>query len=106
MKKPEYHIFVCNSFRLTGEPQGVCNKKGTVGLLQYIEQEILDRGIDAMISSTGCLKVCEKGPVMVIHPNNYWYGEVTEDVVDDVLDALEKGKAAENYFISDSCGTA
>lgn len=100
MKKPEYHIFVCNSFRLTGEPQGVCNKKGAADLLQYIEEEILDRGIDAMVSSAGCLKMCEKGPVMIIYPNNYWYGEITEDVVDEILNALEDGKAAEAYLSS------
>lgn len=100
MKKPEYHIFVCNSFRLTGEPQGVCNKKGAPGLLQYIESEIIDRGLDAMVSSTGCLKMCEKGPVMIIYPNNYWYGEVTEEAVDNILDALEDGRAVEDHLIA------
>ena len=100
MKKPQYHIFVCNSFRLTGEPQGVCNKKGAPALLQYIEEEIIDRGIDAMVSSTGCLKMCEKGPVMIIYPDNYWYGEVTEETVDKILDALEDGKAVEDYLIA------
>ncbi|MCK5534484.1 (2Fe-2S) ferredoxin domain-containing protein, partial [bacterium] len=95
MNKPKYHIFVCNSFRLTGEPQGICNKKGAPGLLQYLEEEIIDRGIDAMVSSTGCLKQCEKGPVMIIYPDNYWYGEVTEEIVDEILDALEEGRIAE-----------
>ena len=100
MKKPEYHIFVCNSFRLTGAPQGVCNKKGAPALLQYIEEEIIDRGLDAMVSSTGCLKLCEKGPVMIIYPNNYWYGEVTEEAVDKILDALEDNKVVEDYLIA------
>ena len=27
MKKPQYHFFLCNSYRANGEPQGVCNKK-------------------------------------------------------------------------------
>ncbi|MCK4797135.1 MAG: (2Fe-2S) ferredoxin domain-containing protein [Spirochaetes bacterium] len=100
MKKPKYHIFICNSFRLKGEPQGVCNKKGAPELLQYIEGEIIDRGIDALVSSTGCLKQCEKGPVMVIYPNNYWYGEVNEEVIDEILDALEEDKSAEDHLIA------
>ncbi len=99
MKKPQYHIFVCNSFRLTGEPQGVCNKKGAVVLLQYIEEEIIDRGMDAMVSGTGCLKACEKGPVMIVYPNNYWYGGVTEEAVDKILDALEDDRAVAEYLI-------
>lgn len=100
MDKPDYHIFVCNSFRMSGEPQGICNKKGGPALLQYIEEEILDRGLDAMVSATGCLKVCDRGPAIVIYPQNYWYGNVDEEAVDEILDALEDGEACEEYLIT------
>ena len=100
MDKPDYHIFVCNSFRMSGEPQGICNKKGGPALMQYIEEEILDRGLDAMISATGCLKVCDRGPAIVIYPQNYWYGNVNEDAIDAILDALEDGEACEEYLIT------
>ena len=91
MQKPEFHILVCNSFRLSGEPQGVCNRKGAANLLQVLENEIADRGLDAMVSSTGCLKVCEKGPVMVVYPQGLWYGGVDEDRIDEILDGLAEG---------------
>ena len=39
MQKPQYHIFVCNSFRVGGDPQGVCNRKAAVRLLQTLETE-------------------------------------------------------------------
>lgn len=56
MKKPEHHIFVCASFRMSGTPQGVCNKKGASSLLQYIETELSYRGMDNVsVSMTGCL---------------------------------------------------
>lgn len=101
MDKPEYHIFVCASFRADGEAKGVCNKKGSVALLPYIENEILDRGLNAQITSTGCMKVCDYGPVMVIHPAGVWYGKVeNESIVDEILDALEDGEVAEKYLIS------
>lgn len=100
MDKPDYHIFVCNSFRMSGEPQGICNKKGGPGLMQYIEEEILDRGLDAMVSATGCLKVCDRGPAIVIYPQNYWYGNVNEEAVDAILDALEEGEACEEFLIT------
>ncbi len=100
MDKPDYHIFVCNSFRMSGEPQGICNKKGAANLMQYIEEEVLDRGMDAMISATGCLKVCDRGPAIVIYPQNYWYGNVTEEAIDAILDALEEGEACEEYLIT------
>ena len=101
MEKPEYHLFVCASFRADGDPKGVCHKKGSVPLLPYIENEILDRGLDAQITSTGCMKVCDHGPVMVIQPQGLWYGKVeSEDVVDEILDALEDGEVLERMLIS------
>lgn len=100
MDKPSVHIFVCASFRADGEAKGVCNKKGSVGLLPYIENEILDRGMDAQITSTGCMKACDYGPVMVVHPQGDWYGKVeSEEIVDEILDAIEDGEKAESYLI-------
>jgi (2Fe-2S) ferredoxin len=101
MDKPEHHIFVCASFRSGGDSKGTCNKKGSLNYLPYIENEILDRGLNAAITSTGCMKACDFGPVMVIYPQGYWYGNiVSEGIIDEILDALEKGKAAEDYLIT------
>ncbi len=91
MEAPSKHFFVCNSFRLTGEAQGMCNKKKAVSLLQYLSDEIISRGIDAMVSSTGCLKVCEKGPVLIVQPDNIWYGQMNEERIDALLDGIEEG---------------
>ena len=52
MKKPQYHILVCNSFRVAGDAQGACNKKGASSLLQYISEEASDRGLDVAVSTT------------------------------------------------------
>ena len=101
MQKPEHHIFVCASFRVEGEPKGVCHKKGSAALLPYIENEILDRGLDAQITSTGCMKACDHGPVMVIQPQGMWYGGVaSEDTVDEILDALEDGDVVDSLLIA------
>ncbi len=100
MDKPQYHFLVCNSFRLSGEPQGVCNKKGAPGLLQYLEEEIIDRSMNAMVSSAGCLKACEHGPVLIVYPNAWWYGEVTEEKVDQILDGLEEGQPVEEHLLA------
>ncbi|MBI5605394.1 MAG: (2Fe-2S) ferredoxin domain-containing protein [Deltaproteobacteria bacterium] len=102
MKKPKHHIFVCASFRVKGDPQGICHKKNSQGLLQYLEQELSDRGLtEVVVSSTGCLKVCETGPSMVIYPENWWYGKIEgESDIDEIIDALEDGKPAGAYMIS------
>lgn len=101
MEKPEKHIFVCASYRVTGAPQGVCHKKGAIDLLQYLERELDDRGMNGVaVSSTGCLKMCEKGPVMIVQPDNVWYGNVgSETAIDEILDAMEAGKIADKYVL-------
>lgn len=101
MDKPKHHIFVCASFRAGGDSKGTCNKKGSLNYLPYIENEILDRGLNAAITSTGCMKACDFGPVMVIYPEGLWYGNVvSEEIIDEILDALENDKVSEDYLIS------
>ena len=100
MQVPEHHILVCASFRAAGAPQGVCHKKGSLGLLPYLENELADRGLGGVtVTSTGCLKACDRGPILVVHPENWWYGGVDEAAVDAILDALEDGKPAEDLLL-------
>lgn len=99
MEKPKHHILVCASFRPGGEQKGKCHRKNSHEFLPYIENEIIDRGLqDVHVSSTCCLKICDEGPVMIIYPENTWYGHVdSENVIDEILDALEEGRVAEGY---------
>jgi (2Fe-2S) ferredoxin len=90
LHKPKYHFFLCNSYRISGEPQGVCHKKGSTDLLQFLQSEVSDRGLDAIVSTTSCMNVCEKGPVLVVYPNALWYFELTEQKLEEILDAFEE----------------
>jgi (2Fe-2S) ferredoxin len=101
MEKPKHHVFVCASFRVAGEAKGVCHRKDAGSLLQYLQSELSDREMDdVMVSSTGCLNLCEHGPVMIVYPEGYWYGEVNEEKIDSILDALQEGKTADGQLIS------
>ena len=100
MRKPEFHFFLCNSFRMNGDPQGSCNRKGSPELLQYLQSEISDRNIDAIVSTTSCLNVCEKGPILVVYPQAWWYYEVTEEKIDEILDALEEGQPVASLLMA------
>lgn len=102
MKKPEHLILFCNSYRVAGDAQGACNKKGAAQLLQYASEEAADRGLDIAVTTTACMNVCAQGPVMVVQPANHWYGGVdSEEAIDEILDALEEGNAAEDYLIAE-----
>ncbi|MGB3222295.1 MAG: (2Fe-2S) ferredoxin domain-containing protein [Desulforhopalus sp.] len=99
MALPERQVLLCQSFRSKGDPKGICHKQ-TDGFLQYIEEEILDRGLDMQVVATGCLKQCESGPIMVIQPDNLWFkGIDSEAAIDAVLDGLEDGEPPEDHLI-------
>jgi len=101
MIKSARHILVCGSFRASGSPQGVCAKKGSLDLLSYLETELGDRGMsDISVTATGCLKACDRGPIMVVYPEGDWYGGIEgEEQIDAVLDALEAGASAKQYLL-------
>jgi (2Fe-2S) ferredoxin len=102
MQKPDKHILLCGSFRSSGESRGVCHKKNSINLVPYLEGELMDRGLDGVfVSLTTCLKVCDRGPAMVIYPDNIWYGGIeTEEDIDAILDSLEEGEINEKYLIT------
>jgi len=102
MKAPKHHILVCASFRAAGAPQGVCHKKGSLGLLPYLEGELADRGLAGVtVTATGCLNVCDRGPILVVQPENLWYGGIdSEGAIDEVLDGLEAGTPASGRLLS------
>lgn len=102
MEKPGKHMFLCASFRASGEPQGICHKQGGSDLVQYLQEELTDRGMtDVFVSTTSCLKVCDRGPAMVVYPDNLWYGGIKgEDDIDSILDAMEDGEVCEDFHIT------
>ena len=51
MAIPKRQILVCQSFRVSGDKKGICHKQ-TEGFLQYLEEEVLDRGLDCLISAS------------------------------------------------------
>jgi (2Fe-2S) ferredoxin len=97
--KPEKHFFICNSYRVAGEAKGACNAKEAGDLLAYLESEILDRGMDAQVSGCGCLKICTEGPVMVMYPEGKWFGQMDEEKMGSILDAIEDGEETAEYEI-------
>ena len=88
MKKPERHIFVCTSSRANGQQKGYCHAKDGVAVVGRFLEELEERGLSGavMVSNTGCFGLCEQGPVVVIYPDNVWYGTVTPDDVESILD--------------------
>lgn len=101
MNKPDHHIFVCSSSRINGQQKGFCVSKDSAAIVGRFLDEITDRECEnsIMVTNTGCMSLCNKGPVVVIYPEGIWYGGVTEDDVEEIMDALENGEVLERLAL-------
>lgn len=89
MQTPARHIFVCTSSRPNGQQKGFCHTKAGLEVMARFQEEIEERGIggEVFLSNTGCFGICEKGPVVVVYPDNVWYGSVTADDVAEIMES-------------------
>jgi len=102
MNKPKKHIFVCTSSRPTGQQKGMCHTKGGVDLMMKFMEEIEDRDLagEVMVTNTGCFGICEKGPIVVVYPDNVWYSSVCLDDVEEIVEKhIEEGKPVSRLLI-------
>lgn len=93
MVNPKYHIFVCTSCRVNGQQKGMCFAKESVDVVQLFMEEIDSRELssEVMITNTGCFGICDKGPVVVVYPEGIWYGNVTPEDVETIVEQHIEG---------------
>lgn len=101
IEKPKHHIFVCSSARLTGENKGFCLQQNSKEIIAALVEEIQDRDLesDVMVTNTGCVGLCTKGPVVMIYPEQIWYGNVSVDDVEEIMECLEEGEVLSRLAI-------
>ncbi|NYB97721.1 MULTISPECIES: 2Fe-2S ferredoxin [Clostridium] len=98
----KHHIFVCASCRVNGMQKGMCYSKDSVKVVQKFMEEVEERDLinEVMVTNTGCLGVCNKGPIVVVYPEGTWYGNVkVEDVERIVEEHIEGGKVVQELVI-------
>ncbi|AZO94202.1 (2Fe-2S) ferredoxin domain-containing protein [Iocasia frigidifontis] len=102
MNKPKHHVFVCSSSRITGQQRGYCVKNDSVEIIQRFMMGIEEEDLtgDVMVTNTGCLGICDKGPIVIIYPEGVWYGSVSPDDVAEIIQShLVGGKVVESLKI-------
>lgn len=102
MVKPKYHIFVCSSSRINGQQKGFCLQKDSIQIINNFMEEIDERELsgEVIVTNTGCLAICDKGPIVIIYPEGIWYGSVTPDDVEEIMDLhIEGGEVVKRLEI-------
>lgn len=104
MKRFEKHIFICENERPPEHPTGCCKAKGSSEILQLFKSRVRELGLlaDIRVNSSGCLDACKYGVSMVIYPDQIWYGGVTREDVEEIINShLLNDKPVERLKITD-----
>ncbi len=85
----ERHVFVCINERSADDPRGHCVQAGSLAVLERLKGGAHDRGLKGRVrvNKAGCLDQCARGCSIVVYPDNVWYGGVTVDDVDEILES-------------------
>src|SRR5436305_12837290 len=102
----KHGMFICTNQREPGSPRGCCNPNGNAELHKAFKDAIAARGLKATVraNKSGCLDQCEHGPNVVVYPEAVWYGGVTADDVDEIVDSHIIGhQPVQRLIIAASC---
>lgn len=106
MAKFTSHIFVCCNQRAAGHSRGCCDPAGSEALRECFKKEVKRRGLDPLVraNKAGCLDQCEQGPMVVIYPQQIWYGRVTPaDVPRIIEETVLGGRIVDDLLVRDEC---
>ena len=104
MKKFDKHIFVCVNLREKNNPKGSCGEKGSQELRDTLKKKLKARNLNISVraNSSGCLAACEHGPAIVVYPEQIWYGHVTLNDLDEIIDShIIKGIPVKRLLLSE-----
>ena len=104
--KFERHLFICTNQRDETAPRGSCAPDGKGELHRLFKEKIAQCGIKSKVraNKAGCLEQCEHGPVVVVYPEQVWYGFVQLGDVDEIVNEhIVGGRVVERLVVADNC---
>jgi (2Fe-2S) ferredoxin len=101
----ERHLFICCNQREPDHPRGCCDPEGSDALQKAFKKALAERGLHRRMRANraGCLDQCEHGPNVVVYPDGIWYGHVTHDDVNEIVDSLMTGVPVARLRLADEC---
>jgi (2Fe-2S) ferredoxin len=104
MPKFERHVFICVNERTADDPRGCCLARGAADVASELKRRMYDRGLKRIVraNKAGCLDQCAHGATLVVYPEAVWYGGVTVDDVDEIIEEhILGGRPVQRLVIPD-----
>ena len=80
------HVFVCTNDKEA--PKKCCGSERGMELVNAFKEGLKAKGLDTEIRAqrAGCLDTCAKGPSVVVYPEGVFYGFVTPEDVNEIIE--------------------
>jgi (2Fe-2S) ferredoxin len=80
------HIFICTNQKAEGK--ACCGEKRGMELVNKFKEVLRDKGLQGKVRAqrSGCLDACGNGPALVIYPEGTYYGQVTINDVERIVE--------------------
>lgn len=102
MAKFQHHVFVCVNQRKPDDPKGCCAARGSAEVAEAFKEKLYAKGFKRIVrpNKAMCLDQCAHGVVVVVYPEQVWYGHVTVADVDEIIEQhIVGGKPVERLLI-------
>ena len=81
-----------------------CGAYGTAKVHQALVEELAKRNLqnEVAVKLTGCHGFCEKGPIMVIHPEGIFYPQLKQENISAIVEeTIVKGEIVKSLIFKD-----